>query len=180
MKLISLCKLRRNNGTRPCGTPRASTALADRAGSEPTDGGGSLAIQRDYRRSADRRGGRVPDRLRISGTALRAGRRRCGYVEPAAAASTRRSNVVDERSPGAEIGRADDAGQRSAHRDLTFCEPAPNSGLAGLRLTRPRHVEIHAPSTTDQSGRRPAKIGPRQNQTDSRTELQCLSSGRGP
>ena len=107
-------------------------------------------------------------------------RRRCGYVKPVAAPSTRRSNVADERSPGTEIGRADDAGQRSAHRDLTFCEPAAKSGLAELRLTRPRHLETRPPFTTVQSGRRTVNIDPRQNQTESRIELQRLSSGRGP
>ena len=105
---------------------------------------------------------------------------RCGYVEPVAAPSTRRSNVAAEGSPGTEIGRVDDAGQRSAHRDLTFCEPAAKSGLAELRLTRPRHLETRPPLTTVQSRRRTVNIDPRQNQTESGIELQRLSSGRGP
>jgi hypothetical protein len=105
---------------------------------------------------------------------------RCGCVKPVAAPSTRRSNVAAEGSPGTEIGRVDDAGQRSAHRDLTFCEPAAESGLAELRLTRPRHLETRPPLTTVQSRRRTVNIDPRQNQTESGIELQRLSSGRGP
>jgi hypothetical protein len=109
-----------------------------------------------------------------------AGRRRCGYVEPVAAPSTRRSNVAAEGSPGTEIGKVDDAGHRSAHRDLTFCEPAAKSGLAELRLTCPRHLETRPPLTTVQSRRRTVNIDPRQNQTQSGIELKRLSSGRGP
>jgi hypothetical protein len=65
-------------------------------------------------------------------------------------------------------------------RDLTFCEPAAKSGLAELRLTRPRHLETRPPLTTVQSRRRTVNIDPRQNQTESGIELQRLSSGRGP
>jgi hypothetical protein len=65
--------------------------------------------------------------------------------------------------------------------------PRPNSlrigsrtGPAGFRLTRPRHLETRPPFTTVHSGRRTVNIDPRQNQTESRIELQRLSSGRRP